>query len=347
MGTSIRETVMKTIMPALSRRGFVGGAVAAAGLLSAPSARRAAAQEYPARDFRVVIPTGQGGGAERLARAFDAAWSKLLGRNFEYEFFPGAGGQIGYEVFVNRRDPDGHNLLFGNMGPEMIMYAVQEPDYRFPEDYIYFCRTDVDDSVIFVRRDSEYQTVEQVVDAAKRNPLNTAVSRIPHPASIGMLALGEQTGSAFNLIPYGGGNPTQVAVLNGEADIGALPIAGVVALTDQFRVLGVFSDRNILAAMTNDAPTINSVFGTSIPELSSSRSWAVHTEWADGNPDAFTKLSETAKQALESEEFRTAYRQTGAPLETISFGDREVCTTYARNMIELANRYKSVLSADG
>ncbi|WGF89568.1 tripartite tricarboxylate transporter substrate-binding protein [Marinivivus vitaminiproducens] len=333
----------------LSRRAILGGALAAGPLLAAPFVlpRRAAAQAYPERTFRVVIPTGQGGGAERLARAHDAAWSKLLGQNFEYEFFPGAGGQIGYEMFVNRREPDGYNLLFGNMGPEMIMYAVQEPDYTFPDDYIYFCRTDIDDSAVFVRRDSEYESIEQVVDAAKQNPLNTAVSRIPHPASIGMLALGEQTQSEFNLIPYGGGNPTQVAVLNGEADIGALPIAGIVALSDQFRVLGVFSDRNILADKTENAPTVNAVFGTSLPDLSSSRSWAVHTAWADSNPDAFAKLADTAKQALESDEFRAAYEKTGAPIETIAFGDRETCTTYAQNMIELANRYKSVLSADG
>ena len=330
----------------VSRRTLIGGVVAAGSTLAMPFVRRARAQEYPSQNFRVVIPTGQGGGAERLARAFDQPWSKLLGQNFEYEFFPGAGGQIGYELFVNKRDHDGYNMLFGNMGPEMIMYVLQQPDYKFPEDYIYFCRTDIDDSIIFVRKDSEYESVEQVVEAAKKNPLNTAVSRIPHPASIGMLALGEATESKFNLIPYGGGNPTYVAVLNGEADIGALPVAGVVALQDQFRVLGMFSDKNILAEKTNNAPTINSVFGTTIPELSSSRSWAIHTEWADANPEAFKKLSDTAKQALESDEFRAAYEKTGAPIETIAYGDREACTKYVEGMIELATRYKDVLSAD-
>jgi tripartite-type tricarboxylate transporter receptor subunit TctC len=330
----------------VSRRMFLGSTLATSSTLTIPFVRRASAQQdYPSKNFRVLIPTGQGGGAERLARAFDAAWSKLLGQRFEYEFFAGAGGQIGYELFVNRRDHDGYNLLFGNMGPEMIMYAVQKPDYKFPEDYIYFCRTDIDDSVVFVRRDSKFETVEQVVEAARKSPLNTAVSRIPHPASIGMLALGDETQSKFNLIPYGGGNPTQVAVLNGEADIGALPIAGIVALTDQLRILGVFSDKNILAEKTDNAPTINSVFGTSIPDLSSSRSWAVHTEWADANPDAFQKLSQTAQQALESDEFRAAYEKTGAPMETIAYGDREACTKYALGMVELAKRYEAVLSA--
>jgi tripartite-type tricarboxylate transporter receptor subunit TctC len=129
--------------PLVTRRAFCGG-LAAAGALAAMPVSSAFAQSYPQRNFRVIIPTGQGGGAERLARAFDDAWSKLLKRQFEYTFHPGAAGQIGYELFVKQREADGYNLLFGNMGPEMIMYAVQKPNYRFPEDFIYFSRTDID-----------------------------------------------------------------------------------------------------------------------------------------------------------------------------------------------------------
>ncbi len=67
----------------LSRRAFCGGV--AAGVAAAPLGRASAqGQKYPSRPFSVVIPTGQGGGAERLARAFDDAWSKHLGQPFEY-----------------------------------------------------------------------------------------------------------------------------------------------------------------------------------------------------------------------------------------------------------------------
>ena len=338
---------MKREFGSVTRRTFMGTALASTGVLAVPGLRWAhAADDYPSRDFSVVIPTGQGGGAERLARSFDPAWSEILGRKFEYEFFDGAAGQIGYEIFVKQKEHDGHSLLFGNMGPEMIMYAVQKPDYRFPEDYIYFCRTDIDDSCIFVRTDSEFQNVEQVVEAAKQRTLNVAVSRIPHPASIGILALGEQTGGKFTLVPYGGGNPTQVAVLSGEVDIGALPIAGILTLSDQFRVLTLFNKTNIFAEETNNAPPVNEVFGTDIPELSSSRSWAVHADWADQNPEDFKKLSDTAKQAHESEAFRTAFEQTGAPLKALQYGDRTACTEYALTMVELAKRYEEVLSAE-
>jgi tripartite-type tricarboxylate transporter receptor subunit TctC len=339
---------MLTKVSTLTRRSFCGGVAVAAGLpLILP--RGAFAQPtYPSRAFRVMIPTGQGGGAERLARPFDSIWTKMLNNQpFEYEFQAGAAGQVGYTLFVQKREADGYNLLFGNMGPEMIMYVTQKPDYKFPQDYIYFCRTDIDDSCVFARADSNYKTIKDVVDAAKKKTLNVALSRIPHPATIGMLALGDATGAKFNFIPYGGGNPTYTALLSGEADVGALPITGVLSLKDKFKVLTVFNKSNIFAHMTDNAPPVNQVFGTNIPELSSSRSWAVHTKWADANPKEFALLESTAKKVTESPEFKEAFVKVGAPAEALVYGDRKTCTEYALNMVELAKKYEKQLSAKG
>ena len=331
-------------MHLVSRRRLIVGAGAALALAPLP---RALAQAFPARNMRVVIPTGQGGGAERLARVFDDFWGPLLKTNFEYSFYAGAAGQVGYEVYIHKRDKDAHHLLFGNMGPEMIMYALRKPKYRFPEDFQYFCRTDVDDSIIFVRQKSPFRRLEDVVAEAKKRTVTVAVSRLPHPASIGMLALGNALKVKFNLVPYGGGNPTQVAVLNGEVDCGALPLAGVASLGDQMRTLGVFNDDFKLGAYANNAPAVNKVFGTRLPDLSSSRSWAIHTEAIEKYPDRFALLEKTARQVFEMPAYKEAYKKTGAPVETIQYGDRALCTRYARGMVDLANEYRGLLTAKG
>jgi len=321
---------------------------ALAPLLAAPFLPRAAHAQpaFPSRNFRVVIPTGQGGGADRLARSFDDGWSKHLnGRQFEYEFFAGAAGQVGYELFVSRRDADAHHLLFGNMGPEMIMYALQRPRFRFPEDITYFCRIDVDDSCVFVRANSPFRRIEDAVAEARRRAVNVATSRIPHPASIGILALGKATGARFNLVPYGGGSPTLVAVLNGEADIGVLPVAVVVQQGERMRTLGLFNRENILPDRTANAPPVNAVFGTAIPDLYSSRAWAIHTRAIERFPDRFRVLEESAARVFDDPAFRDAYDKQGLPIETIRYGDRAACTEYALGMIELANRYRAQLTA--
>jgi len=323
----------------IRRRRFLAGTAAMMALGALPEAR---AQE---KNIRVVIPTRQGGGAERLARVFDDFWGAELKTHFEYSFFPGAAGQVGYEVFLQKREKDAYNLLFGNMGPEMIMYVLQKPPYKYPDDYEYFCRLDVDDSVIFVKRDSKFKRVEDVVAEAKKRTVNVSVSRLPHPASIGVLALGAATKAKFNLVPYGGGNPTMVAVMNGEVDCGALPVAGVAAAKDRLRVLTVFNDENKLGKYTENAPAVNKVFGTKIPDLYSSRSWAIHTEAIQKYPERYELLVKTSKAVFDNPKYKEEYAKTGAPVETIQYGDRDVCKRYARSMVELANEYRSLLSA--
>ena len=123
------------------------------------------------------------------------------------------------------------------------MYALQKPKYRFPEDYQYFCRLDVDDSVVFVRRKSPLQRLEDLVAEAKKRTVNVAVSRLPHPG-VDRHARARQRHSRRNSTwcPTAAATRRTVAVLNGEVDCGALPIAGVASLGDQMRMLGVFND---------------------------------------------------------------------------------------------------------
>jgi tripartite-type tricarboxylate transporter receptor subunit TctC len=331
----------------LPRRAFCGGLAASAGVLATSPFGGASAQTYPSRRFQVVIPTGQGGGAERIARPFDAAWGPLLNNTkFEYSFHPGAAGQIGYELYVKRRPRDGHNFLFGNMGAEMIMYVVQKPDYNFPRDFTYFSQVEIDDSCIYVNRNSPIMDLKQLVAAAKKKTLNLAVSRLPTQTTIAVLALAEATGAQFNFIPYGGGNPTYIAVINGEVDCGAGPMVGVTRLRDKFRVLGVFNrKRNVYAQLSDNAPIVNAVFGINIPDLYTARGWAVHTEWVDKNPEHFAMLERTSKEAHASPAFRAAYAKTGSTDLNLLYGDRTACTEYAQATIALAKRYEKILSA--
>src|SRR6476469_4398605 len=103
----------------IARRRVLQGAFAAAVLSRLPAALAQAA--YPSGNMRVIVPTGQGGSADRLARVFDDFWGPELKTRFEYQFMPGAAGQVGYETYVGKMPHDGMHLLFGNMGPEMIM----------------------------------------------------------------------------------------------------------------------------------------------------------------------------------------------------------------------------------
>jgi len=338
---------MKKSSSGISRRTFIKGSVAAVGIgaLSTLPLGNAFGDDFPAHKIGIVVPTRAGGGADRNLRAFTSVWKKYLKTDFESDFYPGAGGQVGYEVYLGKKEPDCYNLLFGNMGPETIMYVLQKPNYKFPGDYVYFNRVDVDPSVIWVRADSPFKTIQDLVEAGKKRTITLSVSRLPHPASIGALALAEATGAKFNLVPYGGGNPTVVAALTGEVDASALPMANPISTKGQARILTVFSPKNPLPQESNDAPPVNDIFHTKIPDLPSARAFALQTKAIQKYPERYEKLKTTMLKVFDDPDYKVAVEKTGRPWQFISYADEKECMEYADNMIKLTNRYINLLTA--
>jgi tripartite-type tricarboxylate transporter receptor subunit TctC len=327
----------------LSRRGFLkasAAAAAASGIGTVP----AFAQSFPERNIDVVIPTREGGGADRLFRAFSSVWKNYLTTDLEPGFFPGASGRVGYEVYLGKNAPDAYSLIFGNMGPEIAVMVTSEADYSFPEDFQYFCRLDNDPSVLFVAADSPFQTIDDVIAAGKERVLNVGTSRLPHPASIGALLLAEHTGAQFNLVPLSGGRNTIAGIVTGEMDFGVLPSGGIAAAGDAVRTLLVWDDANPMPDKLSGAPTANQHFGTSFPPLVSARAFGIHTKAIDDFPERVEFLSSTAKQAFDDPAWSEAAKEAGQPLEILKYGDRDACSAYVKGMIELSQRYKSLLT---
>lgn len=323
----------------LTRRRLMtlGAGIGATGLF-APALLRAQGA-YPSRNINVLIATGQGGGAETTARCFTNVLKTDLGVDFEYEFHAGAGGQVGYELYAFRRDRDGYNLLYSNMHPEIITYATQNPSYKLPDDIIHFAKTGGTPIVIYCAANSPIQSLEQLVDEAKKRTVTVATSRLPHPGSIGLLALGEATGADFNLIPYGGGNPTSMAAITGETDVAVLTAGVAISLGEQVRVLGTFRDVPAFNAMMNNAPTVNSVFGTSIPDLELSQGWAMHKEVWDTMPEVRERLVNAIKASFTNPELKTQFEAANYPFDGIEYGDEVACAEIVTNTAELARRY--------
>ena len=332
----------------LSRRRLLVTAAAALGVTAFPSPfiRRASAQDaFPSRDLNVIIPTSQGGVVDRVGRAVAPFWSKNLGVNIEFDYINGASGEIAYQTLVDRRDADGHNLLLGNVGNEMVMYATRDTAFDFPGDVTYIARTDIDDSAIFVRNESPFQTIEDLVEEGQTRALNVGTARLPHPASIGVLALGEATGAQFNIVPYGGGNPMMVAALSGETDCTTSAISLPAQTPDQYRYLGVFSTENRFSALMGNAPSVNEVFGTDIPDLPSARGIAIQTSVLEEQADRVEILLEALRSTYDDPGFRADWEKTGAPWEIAQFGDQAAIMAYANDMRLMAENYRSLLTS--
>lgn len=337
---------MKDFKLLSTRRSFLkgGAAVLGAGALTASPFHRALAEDFPSRNMQILIPTGEGGGADRDARMFATVWRKYLNTNFEYSYYPGAAGQVGYEFYVAKSEPDCYNLLFGNLGPEIIMQAMQNPKAKQGKDFIYFAEITDETMCIFVGKNSKFKSIEQLVDEAKKRPVTVATSRLPHPASIGVLALGEATGAKFQLVPYGGGNPSAMAAITGEVDCCTLPITNAIQLDKEVLILTVFAKKNPFGEMADNAPPVNDVFGTKIPALSSRRGFAIHTKAIEKYPDRFKILQDTIKQTALDPQYADAVEKAGMPRSFVQYGGRDETVAFADEMLALAEKYKPLLA---
>jgi tripartite-type tricarboxylate transporter receptor subunit TctC len=330
----------------LTRRGLIKtAALSGAGALFAPAiVGRALAQDnFPSRALQVLIPISEGGGVDRSARAFNSAWQPSLGAGFEYSYFPGAAGQVGYETYMGRRDPDCYNLLFGAIGPEMIMYATQNPSYTFPNDYVYFAGVNADDSVIWVAENSPIQTLEDLIEEGQKRRVNFSGSRLPHPSSIAVFLLAEATGADFNVVPYGGGNAARSAAITGEVDACCTFMSSSLSVSDQVRFLTVFQDENQIPHLTNDAQPVNEIMGTDFPALDGLRAYAIHRAAIEQYPERYQYLKDTIAETMESGRYTESTIAAGLSPDFNVFIDEEACTRSAMQFIELANRFEHLL----
>jgi tripartite-type tricarboxylate transporter receptor subunit TctC len=329
--------------PIRDRRSFLqmSAGLAAGGLLSAwPSIGHSAG--FPERAMQVFIPTRAGGGADRNFRSFAGVWKKHLNADFEPGFYPGAAGRVGYETYMGKASDDCHDLIFGNMGPEVLNWVVKKPTFSL-DDYFYFIMVDADPGGIFVKADGPLKSVDDVIAQGKKRTLTVGTSRLAHPASLGMLVLANKMGMKVNLIPLSGGKNTRNGVLTGEVDLGVLPVSSVMGRKGA-KVLGLFDEKNVVPQKIPDAVLINSAYKLGIPPLAAGvRAFGIKKAAVDKHPDRYAQLVKTGMMVFGDPDYKAAVLKAKAPWEMISPGGEKECRAYVDNITKLGQQYVKLL----
>ena len=330
-----------------TRRGFIQGSVATAGVgaLTLSPFGPAFASKFPHRNIKVYVPTREGGGADRNLRAFTSIWKNYLGVNFQASFYPGAAGRVGYEKYMGIAKPDCYELLFGNMGPEVLNWVVKKPTYDL-NDMFYFGQMDRDPGIIFVSRKSKFKHIDEIVAEGKKRTMNVGVSRLAHPATLGVLALGRHTGAKFTVIPLSGGKNTRAGVATGEMDFGALPSGGIARRGKNFRILAIFDNVNPIPDKIKNAVLVNKHFGMDLPPLiAGARAFGIKRAAVDKYPDRFKILIDTMNKVYGDPAYREVLKKTKVPMAlfTKSSSQAEI-EKYVKEITAIGEKYKDLLT---
>jgi tripartite-type tricarboxylate transporter receptor subunit TctC len=245
-----------------SRRRFIGFAGAAALSAAHPFAHAAAhaqAADYPARPVRLVVPFAAGGGPDVQARELAARLAVALGHKaaLVVENIVGAGGILAAQN-VARLAPDGHDLLLG--ASSHVVQKAMQPSVRFDPltDFVHISRTATSPSVLVVGTGSPYQTLDELLSAARAAPgrLNYASGGVGSAAHLCAAALCVQAAIEAQHIPYKGSVEIVPSIVAGDTHF-AFPIASTAIpqmRAGRVRALAVTSAQRM--PMLPEVPTL-------------------------------------------------------------------------------------------
>ena len=215
-----RRHLVKT----LALPGLIPGllAVSMASLSSPAAAQTPAPAAWPTRAITMIVPFPPGGLADLVARPVAEAMSRELGQPVVIENKAGAGGGIGMSQAAKAK-PDGYTVLMAlsslTVIPEADVVLARPPMFALG-DLRPLARFTADPTVLAVRADSPWKTVQQFVDDAKARPgaINYGSSGSYGTMHVPMEILSQNASVKMTHVPFTGAGPAVVALLGGQID---------------------------------------------------------------------------------------------------------------------------------
>jgi tripartite-type tricarboxylate transporter receptor subunit TctC len=245
----------------LARRHLL--ALAAAAVASLP--RASAAQAYPSRPVRVLVPVAPGGANDTTARLFAQKLSERLGQQFYVENLPGAGGNLAIGNAA-RAAADGYTLLAGGgnfvINPSLYAKIPYDPVKDFNAVSL-MCSSP---HFLGVHPSVAATTVAEFIALAKASPgkFNYASAGRGTPAHLA----GELFKLAFGLdithVPFSGGGPAITATIGGHTPVivSALPTGAPYAKAGNLRALAMMSAKR--SSLLPEVPTMAEATGMNL-----------------------------------------------------------------------------------
>ena len=309
--------------------------IAASTLLLFLSFFTSAHAQFPERPVQLMVAFPAGGSTDVGARVVASIAEKILGKPMVVINRGGAGGQVGWTEFA-RQKPDGYYIGYINLPATNTVVLDPERKATFGVDAFHPVINHVlDPGIIWVRADSRFKTVKDLVDEAKAKPntIRAATTGILSDDHLAMLMLEEAApGAIFRIVHLAGGADQLKEILGGNIDV-AFDNVGSIAprvKSGELRALVVMDHQR--SKFMPDVPTSKEV-GYPTVISSSTRGIAVPR----GTPPAVIKTLETAlRKAMEDPDHVQKLEAAGLAIR-IMVG--EEYAKYYRETHEKAKKY--------
>lgn len=294
---------------------LIGQLLAAAACALAALSPAFAADDYPSRPIKLIVPFAAGASSDIAARRVGEAMSRTLGKPIVVENMPGAGGIVGIQRFL-QQPADGYTLLAGTISTHAVNLGIYKSlPYDPVKDFAPISRISSFPNILVVHPSLGVKTLPELVALMKKRPtepLSFASGGKGSTSHLGGEQLKQASGVDMIHVPY-----ASVAV--------AIPdlLSGRVAMTfGNMTVVQPFIEKGNVVAIANtgttrspllpNVPTVKEQ-GFEAMELSA---WIALFARAGTSPAIVKQLHAAAKAAVATPEVKASFQVLGTTPES-------------------------------
>ena len=297
---------------------------------------------WPTRSITMIVPFPPGGLADLVARPVAEAMSRELGQPVVIENKAGAGGGIGMSLAAKSK-PDGYTMVMAlsslTVLPEADVVLGRTPMFGL-NDLRPVARYTADPTVLAVRAESPWKSVQEFVDDARKRPgaINYGSSGNYGTMHVPMEILAQVSGSKLTHIPFTGAGPAVVALLGGQIDAVSTGPATVLqhVKAGKLRVLGHWGNGKL----------------ASMPEVTSLKDAGFNAEYAQwsglfipsATPEPVAqRIRAAARAAAQDAKVREVILGAGSPVQFQDSPDFEkYVQADAKRMVDVVKKIGKV-----
>src|SRR5687767_13021180 len=218
----------------------------------------AAAQTYPAKAVRIVVPFAAGGPADIFGRVLAQRLTESMGQSFVVDNRPGAGPTIGTDI-VAKSPAAGHTLLVMSNTHTVNESLVPKKPFTLMKDFVGIAPINYSDLLMVVHPSLPVKSVKELVALAKSRPkgLNYASSGTGTPYHMAGELFKAMAGVDIVHVPHKGSGEARTSVMSGQVELMTDAITTMAPIARSGRVRALATTGTKRSEVTPEVPTVS------------------------------------------------------------------------------------------
>ncbi len=235
----------------------LSGAHAALWVAAAVVAGPLAAQSYPAKTVRMIVPFSAGSGSDTIGRLIAGALTEGLGQQVIVDNRAGAAGNIGADIAA-KAPADGYTLFLANIGHAANVTLYRNMPYDIVRDFAPVTQVASAPAIVVVHPSLPVKSISELVKLAKAKPgaINYSSGGAGTATFIAAELFTGPAGIQLLHVPYRAGGEALTAVLSGETSVYFAPLATALPHVRQGRLRGLAVTSKKRVPLLPDMPAV-------------------------------------------------------------------------------------------